>query len=72
MTLCGLDWGSPYEKDFVGDLSFPLVVSVVVLPENVFLVVHNPLLEFMFNSPSDSDTDLPLVIHHFLRYFSES
>ena len=41
----------------------------VVLPENAFLTVRNPLLEFTFNSPSDSDTDLPLVIQHFLRYF---
>ena len=27
----------------MGDLSLPLVASVVVIPENVFLVTHDPL-----------------------------
>ena len=59
-------------KGLCGDLSLSIVVSVVALPENVCLVVRDPLLEFVFNSPSDSDADLPLVIQHFLRDFLES
>ena len=50
-----------------GELSLSIVVSVVALPENICLVVHDPLLEFMFNALSDSDGDLPLVIWHFWR-----
>ena len=35
------------------------------MPENVFLIVCGPLLELMFNAPSDSDGGLPLAIRHF-------
>ena len=31
------------------------------------MVVRDPLLESMFNAPSDSDGDLPLAIQNFLR-----
>ena len=55
-----------------GDLSLSIIVSVVALPENVCLVVRDPLLEFMFNTPSDSDGDLPLAIQDFMRDFLES
>ena len=49
-----------------------IVVSVVILPENVCLVVRDPLLEFMFNALSDSDGDLPLAIQDFMIDFLES
>ena len=56
----------------MGDLSLPLIVSVVVLPENMCLVVHDPLLEFKFDVPSDLNGDLPLAIQDFMRDFLES
>ena len=59
-------------KGLCGDLSLSIVVSVLALPENVCLVAHDPLLEFMFNSLSDSDGDLPLAIQDFMRDFLES
>ena len=54
---------------FIGrrELSLSIVVSVAALPENVCLIVCGPLLELMFNPPSDSDGGLPLAIRHFLR-----
>ena len=59
-------------KGLCGDLSLPIVASVVAFLENVCLVVHAPLLEFMFNALSDSDGDMPLVIQDFTRDFLES
>ena len=56
----------------MGIFSLSIVVSVVALPENVCLVVRDPLLEFMFNALSDSDGDLPLAIQDFMRDFLES
>ena len=53
-------------------MSLSIVVSVIALLENVFLIIRDPLLEFMFNALSDSDVNLPLVIQHFLRDFLES
>ena len=56
---------------FIGcrELSLSIVVSVVELPENVFLMAHDSLLECVRNAPSDSDGDLPLVIWHLWRDF---
>ena len=48
-----------------GNLSLPLVVSVVVLPGNVCLIARDSFLEFVSNAPSDSDGDLPLAIWNF-------
>ena len=42
-----------------------IVVSVATLPENVCLIVRDPLLEFMSNAPSDPDGDLSLAIQKF-------
>ena len=50
-----------------GELSLSIVVSVVTLPEGVCLITYDSLLDFMYNSLSDSDGDLPLVIWHFWR-----
>ena len=63
--------GSPYENDFVGDLSSPLVAGVCGTARKC-LTVRNPLLGFVFNAPSDSDTDLFLVTQHLLRDLLES
>ena len=48
-----------------GKLSLSIVVSVDILLEDVCLIAHDSLLEFMSNAPSDSDGGLPLAIWHF-------
>ena len=45
--------GSPYEKDFGGDLSLPLVAGVCGTTRKC-LTICDPLLGFAFNAPTDS------------------
>ena len=47
----------------------PLVDGVAILPEDVYLIVHDSLLELMSNTLSDSNGDLPMVYSAFLERF---